>query len=549
LFVVLFYFYKLVDTECSEMLIPSSSPKVSLLLSGIFTIFYVLGDYTTICGGLDNKIFCAMVLLITSIGLLILFYRIILFLFTKSNGKHLSIVENKHKLRFASLSCLACFLCWIPYLGKNFPGVMTVDSMNQFAQVLGVYAPSNHHPYVHTLLIGFWYHIGQIFTPNISYSLAFYTVFQMIFLASCIGYCIYTLLCLGVSKKICLLLLSFYAFVPYNGHYGVTMWKDPIFAGGALLLVITLLRMLYLPGKSCFTLGTFNAIMFFISSLIFCLFRTNGWYAYWIMIPVILVLFRAKLRPVIMLICLVITTVLLIKGPVMNAYDVIQPDLVESLSIPAQQLSRVIVSDKPLTEEQNQFLNEILDTSQIVDLYNPYVSDGFKRLVREGNPDYLEENFGEFIKVYLEIGLTYPLDYFLAFTDQSIGFWFPSQEGIIAGDEGIIANEFGVTNEAFFTGALVIKINEICLKLKDMVPLYGILWNMGGIFWIILFSCGLCYVHGDKRLFLLYLPCFAVFFTLVIATPVAKEFRYAYSYIYCLPLYLILPFIRIQKHQ
>ncbi len=51
-------------------------------------------------------------------------------------------------------------LCWLPYFLYQYPGIMTPDSVNQFEQVLGLIPYSNHHPWVHTLLIGLIYHIG-----------------------------------------------------------------------------------------------------------------------------------------------------------------------------------------------------------------------------------------------------------------------------------------------------------------------------------------------------------------------------------------------------
>lgn len=547
LLLIVAFFYIELQKKISFSSLPKKQKIVQCIVSGIFTFFYIAGDFEHIYTDLDNILFRIGVVFITTIGLFILFSNIVHLIFFSL--RDISIKKKKEtSFPIGIVSSVICFLCYIPYLGKNFPGVMTIDSINQFAQVVGAYAPSNHHPYVHTLLIGFWYSIGQLFTENISLAISFYTIFQMICLSMCVGYCIHTLSSLGVSNFVNLFILAFYGLMPYNGHYAVTIWKDPLFAGGTLLFLITLLHMLY-DKKDNLSFHIKDVILFCVSAMIMCLFRTNGWYAFLLTIPFLLFVFKKQWKTISVLLGMVLCSVLFIKGPVMNSYHVIQPDLAESLSIPGQQLSRVIVMNRELTEEQWNFLNQILDTSEIASLYNPYVSDGFKKLVRAGNMEFLEDNFMEFLQIYLEIGFSYPLDYVTAFRDQSIGFWFPLQEGIIAGDEGVIENEFGVTNMAFLKGPLVIKINEIFLKLKDMIPVYGLLWNMGAMFWLIILSAGICSVYGNKPLLLLYIPCFAVFLTLVIATPVAKEFRYAYSYIYCFPLYMVLPFLPKDIHK
>lgn len=547
----------------------SLQQKIEKIVSIIFMILYLCGGFEQICSGLDNILFRSVVLLVTALGLYIIFEMAISIIVIETRKWEATGAVWKQGL-IPCLSGMICFICWLPYLGKNFPGVMTIDSMNQFAQVIGVYADSNHHPWVHTQIMKLWYQVGLLFTDNISVAISFYTVFQMIFMASCVAYLVGTLRRFQLKKWILAVVVAFYACIPYHAIYAVTIWKDSMFAGSVLLYVATLLRLLQwlnqrkwknqeehisttevAKGKEKVNWTEIphigDMIMLVLSGIMMCLFRTNGWYAFLVTIPFVLFVFRKYWKVIGALQFLIMAVVMIVKGPVMNANHVIQPDLVESLSIPVQQISRVIVQEKPITKEQSAFLNHILDTSKIQELYNPYVSDGFKRLVRAGDEAYLKKHFGEFLKVYAQIGLQYPADYLIAFRDQSIGYWFPTQEGIIAGDEGVISNEFGVTNLPFLSGKIVIKINEIGLKLKDIIPGYGILWSMGAMFWLIILALGITLIRGDNTMLLLYVPCIAIFLTLVIATPVAKEFRYAYAYIYCMPIYLLVPFIHNRK--
>jgi len=543
-FAFLFYIFSRISERKRIAIESVVQQKAERVLSGIFSVLYVCGDFEHIYAGLDNLLFRVIVLAVTMAGLFISFEKVISIIVINTSAWKASKdpVEGKGIPLIAGVICL---VCWTPYLLKNFPGVMTIDSMNQFAQVIGIYAPSNHHPWMHTLLMRLLYNIGFFITGDRTLAISFYTVFQMIFMAACIAYLINTLLKIGLHKWALVLVVAFYALVPYNALYAVTVWKDSMFAGGVLLYVCTLLRMLgWIQGDKTQVL---DLVMLVFSGLLMSLFRTNGWYAFLVTIPFVVIVFRSYWKMVLGLQVLVVALVLVIKGPMMDAQQVIQPDLVESLSVPVQQISRVIVQNKPLTQEQDAFLNRILDTSKIAELYNPYVSDGFKRLVRAGDEAYLEQHFGEFLKVYAQIGMQYPGDYLIAFRDQSIGYWFPTQSGIIAGDEGVILNEFGVENRPVLKGSLVIKINEIALKLKDMLPGYGILWSTGALLWLILMAADIIIIRGDRRRLLIFVPCIAILLTLVIATPVAKEFRYAYAYVFCLPLYLLAPFLSGNK--
>ena len=515
--------------------------SVEKILSILFTVLYLCGDFEQIWNGLDNMFFRFIILLVTALGLYVTFEMAIsVIIIGTSRWKVTGVTWDKWFVPW--ISGAVCFISWLPYLGKNYPGVMTIDSMNQFAQVIGVYADSNHHPWVHTQIMKLWYQIGLLFTDNRSVAISFYTVFQMVFMASCVAYLIGTLMRYQIKRWVLAAVVAFYAWIPYNAIYAVTIWKDSMFAGGVLLYVTTMLRLLQRQKQKIS-----DFVMFVVSGIMMCLFRTSGWYAFLITIPFVLFVFRRYWKLMGALQLLILAVVLVVKGPVMAVNHVIQPDIVESLSVPVQQISRVIVQERPISEEQSTFLNHILDTSKIQELYNPYVSDGFKRLVRAGDETYLEEHFMEFLKVYVQIGLRYPVDYLIAFRDQSVGYWFPEQEGIIAGDEGVIQNEFGVTNLPVLTGPIVIKINEIGLKLKDVIPGYGILWNMGALLWLIILAMGITLIRGDDILLLLYVPCIAILLTLVIATPVAKEFRYAYAYIYCIPVYLLVPFMKHAK--
>lgn len=553
IFAFLFFYYlfhKLMETRkdgCEGIL----QRRVGIVLSAVFTFFYMCGAMEQIYGELTNPLFKAVVITVTAIGLFLIFRGAVQIVFICTEKWNASGGAIQRKYGFLLVGAV-CLVCWLPYLLKNFPGVMTIDSMNQFAQVIGIYAPSNHHPWTHTLVMKFFYEAGYMLTGDRTLAIAFYTVFQMVFMAICVAYLVHTLVKIGIRKKVLIAVTAFYALVPYNALYAVTVWKDSMFAGGVLLYVCTLLRFLQWKDTEV-SWGSLRSeqfcdmVMLVVSGFLMSVFRTNGWYAFLITLPFVVLILRKHWKLVLSMQVLVVLAVLVMKGPVMDAQHVIQPDLIESLSIPAQQISRVIVQNKPVTEEQDAFLNHILDTSKIKDLYNPYVSDGFKRLVRAGDETYLEEHFTEFLKVYVQIGLEYPMDYLIAFRDQSIGYWFPTQSGIIAGDEGVIPNEFGVENRSLLKGPVVVKINEIALKLKDILPGYGNLWCMGALFWLILLAGGILLVRGDRRQLLLYIPCIAIFLTLVAATPVAKEFRYAYAYIYCVPLYLVLPFMKEQK--
>ena len=167
-----------------------------------------------------------------------------------------------------------------------------------------------------------------------------------------------------------------------------------------------------------------------------------------------------------------------------------------------------------------------------------------KELVRAGHPDYLTEHKGEYFRLWLSLGLKYPDTYLKAYIDQTIGYWYPDVAYTVGDIDGIISNETGITSHPLIGGPFVVKTKEILQKLGDMIPLYGLLFSMGAMFWALIICIAIISAKKQYRRYILFLPGLAVVLTLLLATPVSSEFRYAYSLAYTLPLYLLLPFLK-----
>ena len=61
--------------------------------------------------------------------------------------------------------------------------------------------------------------------------------------------------------------------------------------------------------------------------------------------------------------------VLFIKGPVMDYYKVEQPDFVESVSIPLQQVGRVIATGQELTPAREELIRKVIKIEYVPELY------------------------------------------------------------------------------------------------------------------------------------------------------------------------------------
>lgn len=557
-YLLVFFFYRHVNRRMDLLQV---SNRVALLTAVVFTSLYMLVDYPHYIELLTSRLYCFGILSVIFAGFVCLFYYLLHFLYSYTcdrkrlyqilltryqdvpyvyegsrprSSAFFSAFVNFIRRHTALSAFLCCLLCWLPYYLYQYPGIMTPDSINQFEQILGVVPWSNHHPWMHTLVFGFFYHIGYALTGDMVVAVSVYTLFQMCLLAGSVAYFISTLRTQKIRPFVLLLIMAFYALIPYNAVFSVTVWKDIPFAAAVLFFSCAILR-LSVQNQVCAK----NLLVFMISGVMICLFRSNGWYAFLLATPFLLFGFRRRAKAVYPPLFAALLIAVIVKYPVMSAFHVQQPDFIESVSIPMQQITAVICNDRYLSDEERALIEEVVDLTYIHELYNPTFADNIKELVRAGNQDYLAAHKNEFLKLWIDLGLRYPGDYLTAYVKQTYGYWYPDSFYLVAEAEGVSATDLGVSHTPLIGGPLVIKAKEIAIKLGSMVPVYGTLWSMGVACWVMLFSVSVSVIRRDYHRLICYLPCIALLLSVLAATPVATEFRYVYFLVLSLPFSLI----------
>ncbi len=551
IFIVGFYVLSVLNGDNVQSCIQKRDTLIAAILGVIFCGLTLAARYGTITGALTSGLFCAIVLSATSIGLFLMYFFFSIWFLQAAGGLHIAErIESSRRLGLFAF--VLCILCWFAYFLYEYPGVMTPDSVNQFAQVIGAYELSNHHSIVHTALIGFFYRIGFSLTQDAHFGLALYTLAQMFFMAFVVAYVVKTLQKAGVKPFLILMAILFYALTPYNGIYAVTMWKDVPFAGCFTLFLAALMRFL-LCGKDAGVplvpkLGRKEYVSivlpYVFAGVMLCLLRTNGWYAFLASLPFILYVYRKSWKVMVPVHGIILLLVLLVKYPVMQIYDIKQADFVESLSIPIQQIARVAAYGEKMSDEQAAFVKNIMDMDKAAEAYRPDVSDGIKNLIRESGMDYLESHKGDFFRHWLLLGFAHPKTYLDAFVEQTIGFWYPDTAYEVGLADGIYPNDFGLKWRPLLRGNAVVKVREILFKLHTLIPLYGMLWSMGFMLWVLILTIALSIRGKLAANALVGIPLLFLMLTLIVATPVATEFRYAYALFFGMPLFLTAPFVR-----
>ena len=130
--------------------------------------------------------------------------------------------------------------------------------------------------------------------------------------------------------------------------------------------------------------------------------------------------------------------------------------------------------------------------------------------------------------------------------DQTKGYWYPMEpEQVVY--FGITENEDGLSSKAVLKGPVVIKLHEILSKLYTIFPLYGILYSMGGMFWLFLLLMAISLRNKNKSAWTAGIPLFFLMLTVFIAVPLVADIRYGYPLLVSIPFVAATPFYDKKK--
>lgn len=557
-------------TESSE-----NNPKVNVVsnvLAAIFTLSYSIYMGSRLTGGLENKLFALFYILMTIAGLYIMFFlfiRRILVIFagprtsvtieipqvavaqapkTMNNEEQSAVMESTPaglNLKLMFIYAGIVFLALLPLFLINFPGTMTVDSFNQLSQARGLTPLHDHHPWVHTLIIKLFYNIGYSLSNNVTVGIAAFILTQMLLVSLGLGFTAETLASLGSGRMGAVIVIAGFILFPYHAAFTITMWKDILFALGVLIIIILLYKELVAGIRP----GVADSLLFVLSSLAVCLFRHNGFYAY--ILCALIFAFRAivnrrssdayvgKNARTAILTLVSILICLIINGPVKSGLNVQNGDFGHELAIPLQQIARVVQLNGDISDEELEELGRVNSIEYIVNNYEPGGADNMIQWLVAGDSDYVKNNKGRFLKLYLSLGLKNPNAYIMAFIDQTKGYYttmMPEQTAYY----GILPNGDNLDNYPIFGAGVRIKINEILSKLQDVLPVYAIFYSPGACLLILILMIGIEKVRGRRSMLLVFLPQLCLTLTVLIATPLVADLRYAYALMLSMPSLIVM---------
>ena len=507
-----------------EVLLSKKEYSVTEIFAIAMSCMVLLANYQYCIwseSGLDNlkKIVAALLIFV---GGLINFKEIMLGLANWSGLESKSLIKGpKDKFIWIGMWAVIVAVNSSILFMAVYPGTLSPDSISQMTQLLeGSY--SNHHPYYHTQIIHFCINIGMWLFDDINAAVALYSCFSIAMMALCFTYVVETVDKATGNRRISIMMFIWYLVMPFHITYSITMWKDVFFGGVVTGLVVSAYRYLHKVGQQ-----KINFIVMTLTSVGVCLLRSNGWTAFFLTVLAFVIIYKSKYKNLIIMFAVVLAGTFVMKHQVLEVLNVSQPDTIEALSIPAQQIARVVVNGHELSEEQSELLGQVVDIDRIPETYVSYISDNIKNLVREkGNQDYIKTHRLEFIKLYFELGLEHPKSYVYAWVDETRGYWNAGYN-YWRWSTGLQENELGIQRTV--NSETVANKLSLYLNLWETNPILQLFISIGFYTWIILLCVYNAIIKKNKASLFIGVPFLAVIATLLIATPVYAEFRYAYA--------------------
>ena len=434
-------------------------------------------------------------------------------------------------ITFGLLTVVHASVFWLSF----YPGTISGDSVVQITQALNN-RYNNLHPVYHTLLIKFFLMIGLDVFNDINAGVALYSVFLVLFTSAVFAYGVVTLYQLNISPKIIVAVTAVYLVLPQHIFYSFTMWKDVIFSAFVLLFTVALFRYVEKVGHGI----RLNRMMVLCSALGMCLFRGNGFIVLLLTIVAFAFIFRKRMRKMCVSLTAILVAAYIVTFPVLSAFRLEQPDFVELASVPIQQVARTLKYDNDLDDRQVELISHVADVDDLAAKHYPYLSNNLKFHIRDyGNQKYLQEHKLAFFALYIQLGLTHPKSYLIAWVDQTKGFWnagYDHRRFIFYCEE----NELGIRQTVTSKG--MNSAVHAWAKLFEYFELLKPFVSIGFHTWLLLLVCFLGYRKKDRLMVLLTVPCLAIVFSLLIGTPAFAEFRYAYALFCCLPFLAVAAF-------
>ena len=522
---------------------------LSIIYSLIITTLIIIGTSFILTGNFKAITMHPILFLISSGLLYNIINEITIHLYDKLDEKKMQNLDTK-KSKFNTLlkekpfifSLIFILHCWLIYLIAFYPGILSPDPSYQILQYFGIdnkysyysilidksVILTNHHPVIHTLLLGSCIKIGIKLFNSFSIGLFIYTLIQTFILAATLSYTIKFMKEINVNEKYRKLCLFIYALVPVFPLYALSPVKDVIFGCLIILYVISLYKFI----KNKYSMKVKDIVREIILIILIMLFRNNGFHVVLLSFPFLFLTSKKNLKKYLLIFLVVISFYFSYNKVILPHFKITNGSVREMLSVPFQQTARYVKEHKnEVTKSEKKAIDKILDYDTIDKRYNPKLADPVKN---KFNRYYTNNDLKNYFKVWFLELKKHPITYIEATINNTYGYFYPVETNwyvyIIPKK---IVNDFGF-NYSFNSLYILRYVLSAIALVFPYIPFIGLFVNIGFNTWILLFMLSYLLYKKNCKSIIYILPSL-ILLLVCFVSPANTYFRYALPNIFLMP--------------
>ena len=429
---------------------------------------------------------------------------------------------KKHQWLWLFLLLLAC---WMPLLLAYGPVRMSADSVVVIGQAVGGNPLSDAHPILYTFLVGACLRLGQMLGSILAGAYLF-SLLQMAFLAAVLSYSVHWMHKNGCPALLCLPALACFALSPVFALNGLTMWKDVPFNACLLLLVMLLYPIC--QSRGAWLIENRHMAVFLGLCAAVCFLRGNGFVLVLATCAGLVLAFRTRAKRLLLFFAGLLAVIALIQGPLYAAFGIGRLGTVESAAIPLQQVGRAIATGAELNDEQREIIERFMPVESIRENYRPPSPDYIKKHPDFNTPAF-NQNFGDFMRVWLELAPQNAAEYANAWLLETLGYWKFDFAGRTVYTEDENNGVYGIEYKDLvhrFTG---FNLRQFALDRSAFL-------TMGVMALAVLFACAQLIAGRQSRMALCFLPLVLLWLGLMLGAPTYSDFRYMLVFAFAMPV-------------
>jgi len=340
-------------------------------------------------------------------------------------AKDSSVISKKERkiVFYAILS--VNFALWLIL----FPGIYTFD-MASWNEIFSRGTITAHWSITYGLYLALFLDLGEKLFHSYNLGFGVAMLLQMVFVSWTYYRIVLFAAKISKNKTVLWLGLLFFILVPFLSVMSITDAQDVIFG---CLFAIVIMKIYEAVHNENYFKKKINLVSFILVAFALVTIRNNGIYCLVFAAPFIALFKKVRSKKYLLAsIAAVIVINIIYTGPIYKIFNVRKSDSInEILSVPSQQLAKAYIeAPYSFTPEQDAQMRAFYNMHG--DAYDwrsyeqyPLIADFTKDNL---NTEYTRQHLGEYVKLYLSVGLKNKRRYVDAFLLNSLGFWLPGKD-------------------------------------------------------------------------------------------------------------------------